>query len=635
MTEEGKKKTTEEGRKDNPLFQSRLDPTPVSESDVPKLPANSGRGNRSAALFESSRSRSLEESTTDVIDSLLKEKKQVEFTPCQSTEKKKNVPKKKEAPKKEDGPKKEDMTQLPRPVLPTLRAEPKEYAKVSFRVSSLNPQSRDLRASKHGGRESPLRKSFLTGLPAGVFGSYTPPQPTQSCEDPLQQAQAEENPVAPAKEGEKKKLEKSLEESDGLALSLSSSISEYMYPEDVPVMVDKKDIELLPTTTTEDSSSSVPDAERVIDLEELAYLYERVVFDIRKVKNVTSQNRILAYNIVESRNTLKKYLFAAMKALNFYKYPLVRLNKDREEAGQPKILEDSEMKLLFDGVEDIFFGMLRIMEYLRKSGTSFYLLDKRDDGFEMAVCGAVRLMDGYVQFAKYYSRRSELITSIMNVKDQRYFDAKDLFDRTRIVCGETLCNMVDMLIQNLPKFGPSFGNIVKLCLELDYSQLKVSYDNIVKFHKAILDQANLEKEAASVQAAAHYLEGRLIKTLMSKQVDGQKEKIQLVRELTNKHIAVGVLQDEERSGFIFLLYQDALLLLNNSGGRMGDLGLRITRRFDFYNVSLSEHPFMPAVHIVDSLLKTDDNVVVMSDSFLALIMKTYKDFRASLSSNRP
>jgi len=109
---------------------------------------------------------------------------------------------------------------------------------------------------------------------------------------------------------------------------LGSSFSSSEIAGDRIVMnLPKKDIELLEASDGVRPSSKNPDDdeldfEYVLDLEDMSYVYDALVFDISNYQGLTPANRHLAQCINESRNALKNYFFLLMRLLQFYVYPL-------------------------------------------------------------------------------------------------------------------------------------------------------------------------------------------------------------------------------------------------------------------------------------------------------------------------
>jgi len=599
-----KKRHAKDGKRTGALFQSGYDDF-MARCPEPEMPKSTATPPPRRSLFESS----LRQSTTGVVDEIMNGRFQYTSSfsrPTQNpmpdlqmkVEPLKTGPQPKVPPTKIGAAEPLDM--LPRPVLPV---PPTELKQVLVRV---NHDSSVVQRDQGGKLRSTLRKTRVSPLRSSRLMLF------EGCD---------ENPLARSKE--EKETDRLPSIRDWLARSsssgtlLSSSITSTELADDkIVINLPKKELELLPANVQRsEEDGQEPNPELVIDLEDLSYVYERVDFDVNNFGKLPPSLRHLACSIVESRNSLKKYMFLPMKLLHFYVYPL---KEDRHG------LQEDEMNLLFDGVEDIFFGMWAIMEYLRRDPNANRLTDARDFGLENVICNSTRLMSGYIQFTKYYGRRCKLYNEITEVPNKRYAEVKEFFASKHFACGSSLFSLIDGVMQNVPKIVPLFNNITKFCEASGFDKLKETYAKIYDYYSTMLIRAAEAKEAESLQSGAEDIQRKVVAT--TRKMGGRfLNELRLAEEMPH-HTPVGILSNEEVSGFVFVLYKDLLVLLNSTGERSGSTGLRISRWLDFREVLITSHDTLPAICVQRRDYPTD-TFIVMSDLFLDLIMKTFIEFK--------
>jgi len=473
------------------------------------------------------------------------------------------------------------------------------------------------------------------------------------------------------KEKEKQEEEEEKEEKKLYGpLSLSSTAEEDMVNTKVVVAIPTEVIEMIPT----ECSSSGADLEYSLDLKDMLCYYDRIKFHTRKIDS--AEKRFFSFTIKEMKEKSVSFLCTLMKALCFYVYPM--------KTGKTGLKKDLIDKL-FEGVEDMFFGMLKIVNAMIKKRDCTIERDEPEKEVEKAFCGCELLRNGYVTYARHHDFRMSFVKYITEEKDVRYrtikafleetalklvhegFDEEEEEDSkptsenatakpapgnadvktasgnivianpivTNVVSKKKarvgrLLDLVDTLFQYLPKLDATFSNIEKYSTHLKFNRMRESYGNICRFYKSIISTANEIRSFGENEDKVRVIENCIASTpsRFSEGADALH-----IADLKNHHI-VDFVNQESKYGFIILLYDDLLLLVNTVGSPVENpesdeetrIGMRITNWFNFDSYEFKVDSIRPVIYVTgpNGVNKT---LVIFSDIFRNHIMHTYEEYK--------
>jgi len=405
--------------------------------------------------------------------------------------------------------------------------------------------------------------------------------------------------------------------------------------------VQGKEIELLAESGCLFQEPGAQNIEFTLDLDELEErdkVFPVVFYDgdgitdpgLRELVNATNEFRRIVYFCYMTAFRIAKVYMFPLKTTSFG-------------------LTKEEMSWLFDGVEDIFFGILSIVNCLRSDKCDLDLLIHGKTDFSAlsdAITKNSRLLEGFVSFIKSGVFRFMVHLNISQVTEERLIPVASFIedtDRDFIVIEKgkpqhlTLFSLLDSVLQILPQLSGVAKRVSTQCNKLHFDAMGKVFESFFEYFKSFNERGNKEMDLHADETLARGIQICLTKTLNKKSTKKEVKQIESLktRKLVGSQF-VHVPNDENSYNF-FLVYEDLLILTRTCYNIQDSMKMNqfdgwskviIVKWFDFSTSELKPDSLNPATVYAkdgaDFLEMRLDHV-----RFRELLMGAYNTYRAA------